>query len=310
MINLSHQHGPVLINYLSGTTSQCLVISPFINCDTLAKLLENSSNVIIVTSWRADHLVQGVSSLDLYPLSKEKGWKLYIHNRIHAKIYSMSLSSCYLGSANCTENALFDPNGNIECMMYCPELSTYDRHELNRLLHESKLVDDRVYDTFVKWYEKLDKINISHECGPDLEEIDTFSIFNLPATDNPELLWDYQKTESADRNDRVEHDFAIFGPVIPCNSREVFMQTISDIFFKSPFVMKALEQITDEGISFGAMSAWIQNNCADVPVPYRKDIKVLVHNLFCWVEMLAPEKYRILVPGKHSQVLFKINDSP
>lgn len=306
MINIDSTYGDELEAYFSSDSTYVLLISPFISIDALCRVIGGCVNASIITSWREDHLRSGYSTLETFPLCRERGWKLYMNNRIHAKIYSRSMTDCYIGSANCTNRALFDPEGNIEAMVFVPHMTAEDRIELYRLLSKSTLITEEIYESYKIWYESIEDQSTDEVVLPVITRNNPFTIMELPATDDPESLWRYYVDKKDGPNPTIEHDLAYFGPSDMIADHELFMTTVKERFFTDPFIQRASEQVTEDGISFGAMTGWIHDNCMDVPTPYRKDIKALVHNIFHWFESLDPDHYRICIPGRHSQVLFKL----
>lgn len=307
MINLHECYGETLQEYYSRPSNFFILISPFIGIDALERVLGDAANVTILTSWRMEHLVSGASTIDLYPLCKKRGWKLFINSRVHSKIYSDSLKSCYIGSANCTDRALFNPEGNFESLVYVPELTMEGRVQINELLCLSKLVNDEIYQVYRDLLSAIDKSNKTIPDEPDSSKFMSRYLTELPATDSPESLFTYVSQGSIEGlcQSALDHDVAFFGS-LNCNlTKDQYMKKVKTRFFENAFVKMALSNVTSEGISFGSMAAFIHDNCQDVPAPYRKDVKTTVHNLFCWTVTLNPDKYYIAIPGRHSECLFK-----
>ena len=63
--------------------------------------------------------------------------------------------------------------------------------------------------------------------------------------------------------------------------------------------------LEEKSLSFGAISSRLHNAILDDPIPYRKEVKVLVANLYSWFELM-PETFEVSRP-RHSQVIRKIN---
>ena len=296
--NVFNNFGYILEKYFSNDSEINLLICPFISISAVTRLLGNTRNVLIITSWRKDHLISGVSNLELYPLCNKMGWKLAINDRIHAKIYSSNLDSCYITSANCTEKALYCTEGNIECISYVDELDRNSRVELNKIILESIIVTDEIYDQFKFWLDKINQNQIECEGPPAVDS--SFYINKLPATDNPYLIIDRQRGccfEDVDLVQRIDHDIALFDSH---NSKEICISDLSKNFFNNRFIQEIEGEITECGISFGKLSSLIHNLCVDVPSPYRRDVKTLTHNVMSWFCILNPDNYYIDVPGRHS----------
>lgn len=305
--NLFKSIGPILEQYLSNDSNLNLLISPFISIDAVEKLLKKSNNVVIITSWRKDHLISGVSTIELYPLCERMGWKLAINDKLHAKIYSSDLTDCYITSANCTNKALYDAEGNIECISYVDNISAESRIEINRIILESTIVTKELYEKYKEWLNKLDDVSLDDVPDPPSPIKSDLYIHHLPATDNPHYLKRRLDGESfeAELMKRIDHDISLFGTLKSYEYPEDYLDCVDKTFFKHPFIKEISKNITNEGLSFGKLSTLIHNLCMDVPCPYRKDIKTAVHNIMSWFCTLRPDEYYVTVPGRHSEVLFR-----
>ena len=301
--NESQKYGPVIQQYLSSGSGVAYIISPFISIHTLQKILGSSKNAIIVTSWKREHLSAGVSSIDLYPVCKTNGWVLYINSSLHAKIYSNSLESCYIGSANCTDKALFLADGNIECLNLKKDLDISERCEINRILLKSTLVDDEVYELYKEWTGKIESEKQNDVIEPDISSMKNYPLLQLPATDDPTILYDYLNAPEKYHKlkNKIEHDLALFSPLTYCPKDE-FFECCKQNFFESRFIKAVDEIVGENGASFGEVSEKIHDMCTDRPKPHRKDVKPFVHNLFQWFVELEPDIYEIYVP-RHSEIL-------
>lgn len=299
-----------LKDYINGCTGTVYVIVPFISNNVLEKLLDDvvDNEVCIVTSWRADHLATGVSSLELYPLCKTKGWTLFVNPNIHCKIYSDSFNSCFISSANCTNRALIDIGGNIESCVVINELDVGNRVELNKLVYESTRVDDRIFDQYEEWFKTIEKKPLDELSEPKIADVTPFYVSQLPAIDCPDSLWEYVCTGKTNGLEvgKIEHDLAIYSSnPFGFTDKESFLDDIRKKFLSHPFIRSLDKEITYSGIRFGQFKIIVQNNCSDVPLPYRKDLSNLAHNLYEWFVGLFPDIYYWDVPGSHSQVLHR-----
>lgn len=304
--------GETLRDYFDQCDTSIFIVSPFISNDVIETIVSSSktNKISIVTSWRSDHLKSGVSSLDLYNITKKHGWTLYINSKIHAKIFSKSFDSCYMGSFNCTRKALFETNGNIECIKYIDKMSVGNRVELNKIISSSTLVDDRIFEQYQDWFSEIASSFKDVISEPNIRDLTPFYIFQLPAMKSPSILWDYINNPELfiGQEGKIEHDLALYSSLEKKETKEEFMEDIRKIFFAHPFIVKIDSEIKKEGTRFGYFKEFIQRICVDVPVPYRKDLTELVQNLYSWFSELNPKKYKTNVPGRHSQVIYKTID--
>ena len=302
LTNLKKPYGGVLKDYFLSA-SPAFVIAPFINIDALERILSPDTEAIIITSWREDHLLSGYSSLQLYEVCSKHGWTLFVNDSLHAKLYSNSMKDCYLGSANVTNAALFSDKGNVECMAYISDIGVSGRIEINTLISNSILIDDRVFSQYQRWFDQITELPENAETIPlDIHDISPYYISQLPATDDPFYLRHcFNNLDNCDYAE--EHDLAIYGMFDYKKSNGEFIEVLSKNFFNHPFISLFKERVLDGQIYFGEAKEWIQANCANIPVPHRKDLTELVHNLFHWFVDLDPEHYLISIPGNHSECL-------
>lgn len=293
--------------YFNQSSDSVYIISPFISENLLCSLLSEikGKKIIIITSWRKDYLLTGVSSLGLFKKCQLNNWTLYVNDNIHAKLYICDLKSAYVGSANCTEHGLLDKiNSNLECTTFVNELSFTDRSQISKIILSSVLVTDDIYNTYLEWMKN--KTIKSPLPIDDIYLNSKFFTSQLPATKSPEELWQmYQNplnfNEESQR--RAEHDMALFIESDGINSFEELVKTSKNNITSNTFIKSFLNNF-DKEVYFGEATAWIHSNCEDDPAPYRKDVKQLVSNLFNWVCTLYDE-YEITIPGKKSQCLKK-----
>ncbi|AMH94609.1 hypothetical protein AR505_0888 [methanogenic archaeon ISO4-H5] len=307
----SHDIGLRLTEYFKDCDEPIYIISPFIEISALEKILQNveTSEISIVTTWKLSDIKSGISTLDLYPLCKQKGWTLYINNLIHAKIYSKSFKNCFLGSMNCTNKALFNPLGNIECVYYMNMMNVGNRIELNKIIAESILVNETIYQQYLNKIEQIETGGIPED-DFELNDLSPYYVFQLPTVKDPHELWEYiqnPKYFTDEDASYCEHDLAIYtSGTMEYASESEFINDLKDHFLSHPFIKKIDSKITYEGMRFGAYKELVRDICADVPVPFAKDLTRFIQNLYGWFTIIFPEFYYIDIPGSHSQCLHKV----
>lgn len=296
--------------FLAGASDHAYILAPFIQEEALAEVLPSELPVTVVTSWRGDHLRSGASSLAAYDVCRRHGKApFYIHPHIHLKVYARDLTrasgSLLLGSANITAPGLglVPDDANREVLMVAEELSIPDRVEIQRVIAESRLVDDAIHRELKKWLEQC-----GHAEGnrlppmPSVESGDrrAFLVTDLPLTDSPKRLWELA-VGRADKvqwweDDGVVHDLALFGGNL-LGSEGEFMEGTRKRFRSHPFVSGFLDQIDSDGMYFGRIKEWIQRNCEDVPTPRRRELTATVQALLRWVVELEPQEFEMARPG-------------
>ena len=301
----------VLSDYLNRSGGIVYAISPFIDPEVLARCMADrvGTDVIIVSSWRPSFLVQGVSTLELFPLCRERGWTLLVNDRLHAKFYSHSLESAWMGSANVTRSGLgLAEEANLEAMSFIEPLSRAARVWVHRLVSRSRLVTEDLYELLRDWLETQPS-PAELELGPpplrDEKSPDPFLTNQLPSVKSPQLLWEVlvapTRPHSSELVVAAEHDIGIF-EVEEVNDQAEFSDALSRQFFAHPFVTALAQRVDSDGARFGKVKEWIQDTCTDVPVPYRRELTENTQALYNWFVDLAPDVYEVVQP-RHTQIL-------
>lgn len=306
--------GPALSERLAKEGGLRLIIAPFIQSDTLARLIADTiptKGLKVITRWRPEDIVAGVSDIEVFNVLAREGVPLYINDRIHLKLFVSGSNTCFVGSANITETGLgYSRSYNIEAGSWV-ELGLGDWLEIYRIINSSRLVDDTVYATALEYRDRYRQPiqSLPPIALPELPEKD-FTLNALPATNNPQILFDYcygnDKVDHAPDDDnlaRIYHDLVLYG-VGPSVSEALFMEALKQRFCDHPFVSAVVKYIQERrSLRFGEMNAWIHANCTDVPLPYRWEVKSSTNILYNWLDFFIDEIYWE-IPGSHSQVIY------
>lgn len=308
-----------LNNQIEKSETLLTIIAPFIQLEALNDLLSVANNfkdLNIVTRWRAEDIISGVSDLEVYPYLKEKGINLFFHDKIHLKLYVFDSSSAFSSSANITKKGLGDTKDfNIEIGSLV-EINAKDWVQINKLLLESELVTDKIYES-AKLYLKENKR--TPPPLPKLVLVDPnaklFSFKSLPKTENPETLYEYYANPN-DIKDKAFiknciNDLTVYN-IKEDLKKEEFFKCLGESFTAQPFIKATVSFIKTKceerknerknGVRFGEMAQWLQDNCSDSPMPYRSEIKTDTRMLYNWLQYLCPNiiwhKYN------HSQIIY------
>tara|TARA_B100001142_G_scaffold321629_1_gene368612 strand:- start:690 stop:1643 length:954 start_codon:yes stop_codon:yes gene_type:complete len=300
-----------LKKYLNNKSKRTIIICPFITNSTLDEILENHNNgdVVIVTSWRIDHLKNGVSNIELYNLTVKRKWHLYINNLLHLKLYSNDLEDGWIGSANITSKALMDnKDSNIEGLMRIDRLKRNDRILIEGLFINSTFVTEKIYQKYKKYMEGIEismPVISDSLMIDDLKNENDFLITKLPLIESPSRLYELfvnlvEPNDSAEYEDLI-HDCGLYG-ISDYADKDDFINQLSMKFFEQPFILKFLSRISYEEMRFGAIKEWLQNECTTMPTPHRKELTYITQNLIKWITELNPDKYEIIRP-KYSEII-------
>ena len=301
----------------SGTKKTAYVIAPYIKSDILEKLLENvDTPIIVITSWRPEDLIHGSSDVEVYKICQKIGAKLYIHNNIHLKMYSIDLDDAILSTANISRRGLgIDVDSpSVECATMINNLSNNDRMYLAYIRNDAVLVNDDMYSWVKIWLLKQDAIHAIVDVNDILDMMNnknSFLISALPMSRSvDEFMRCYHDIENNNIIEDVEvrncafHDIANYS--IPKKlSVDDLRIYLKNSFFNHSFIMK-IDDFIKDGEHFGAIKSWIHDNCVDVPIPSRRELTSNVQVLLDWFVNLGDGMYVVDVPGRHSQRIYKI----
>jgi hypothetical protein len=279
---------------IASETRLLLVISPFIKCEPLGHLIDTCRDIThlkVVVRWTGKDLLSGASDVGIYPLLTERGIQLFFHPAIHLKLFVFDGGRAFHTSGNITQRGLgLAPTPNIE--VGCDvRLSTDDWKSLYRLLAESSLVDQEVFE-IAKAY--VDKHSHKVKTFPPIEltsgEKDkkkAFSRLSLPASNGPTELFSFYcgrlSTASPDTIASCMHDLILYD--VPEGLSELeFFERLGQSFRHQPFIRAVTELLRKEkSARFGLVTEWLQRNCSDKPMPYRFELKDSVRKLYEWL---------------------------
>ena len=302
-------------NYLTqaGTDKQIFLYVPYIKTSALEKLIDGIENKItIITNWSRKNLRSSSSDLTLYQFCKERKITLYNNEKIHLKVYSVNLENMILATGNISQHGLMQ-GGNVEMATFIEKISIKDRLFLEQIRSESTRINDEFYEERAKYLQENPPISPEEEPLTTPEPItkDEFLISALPMTRDISILkraYDRLNQGLSPNNDQeisdcVYHDLSNYGIKLG-HSQDEFLYLLKEKFFAHPFIQRIDQFLTPSG-QFGQIKQWVQENCTDVPIPSRRELTGNVQVLFEWFEKLGDGKYKMDVPGEHSQRLCK-----
>ena len=290
-----------------------IAICPYIRADALRQVLqmcEAPENLQVICRWDANSLLSGVTEPEIFNILSEVGAKLYIHPRIHLKLFVLSRNRAIHSSGNLTLKGLgLSPVSNIEVAAEVA-LAAQDWRKIYAVLEQSLRVDEQIYEQAIKFMADNPKTMLNvRRFEPVVTADKKFSITALPLCATPEILINLSERLSqgvADMDDQlihaVVHDQSLFafGDAIPA---EMALEQIRIAFKQQPFIIAFVAFLRNEGSArFGLVTDWIHRNCSDKPRPYRKDLKEIIRNLYNWLAFYYDE-ISWDVPGERSMVI-------
>ena len=109
-----------VLSLLASARREVVLVAPFIKEAVVRRLLARiGPDVVlrIVTRWRVDEVVAGVSDPSVWPLVRDWGGNMYLLGNLHAKVFIVD-DAALVGSANLTGAALAGAErGNLEVLV-------------------------------------------------------------------------------------------------------------------------------------------------------------------------------------------------
>lgn len=262
----------------------------------LVEAVPDVTQLRVITRWNAGDIATGVSDLEIYPYLKARGVKLYLHTSIHLKLFVLDENVAFTASGNitCRGLGLLDSHCNVELGCEVP-LALADWLNISQILEDSTAVDDAIFRKAKEYQAALPKQETSL---PELQLIPavqkTFSWLSLPASKNPEVLFEFY--EALNTNMAPSKDVAVFMHDlilyrIPQGlERGPFLEMLRSHFLEHPFILAVVELLKKEkSARFGLVNSWLQQNCSDKPAPYRWELQATTRCLYHWLAYFIPE---------------------
>lgn len=291
-----------LIEALLKSDQPVDLCSAFLRSEALDSLLPKIRNFIggrILARWQLGDLQAGASDLYSYVVAKKLGFKFFIRQDFHGKVFSVPHIGILIGSANATLAGFgMKLDSNTEVCTLVPH-SESNSIFINSLFNEAIEIEDTL---FAEINEALLNMPLSEKDGANWPKdlmvkllpkqlayrfLTSECLVSVPLIDDAGLLFISN-----------EHDQKLLGIHDMQPSRHVAIQ-----MFKALKVHRWLvEKLSQAGgeMYFGAATAELHNALLDDPVAYRRDVKILLQNLLAWYEIL-PECGVVIDRPNHSQ---------
>jgi hypothetical protein len=273
------------------------IVSPFITASALERLLDEATgtdDLDVVCRWSRKDIATGIADLSLYAFLKARQIPLYIHERIHLKLYVCTNGTGFVTSGNATNKGLgYAERPNLE--MGCKtQLSTSDFVNLYSILNESIPVTDDIYAQILEYQKANQKTDADKlpplELGGDIN--DELSINSLPATPAPSKLlqWHAAPTEiPPEWAAAYAHDLCTYN-MGPFTTDVEARKSLKHEFTSNELITQIIDEVRAAGSApFGQVKQWIQQHCSTKPRPYRWELTEQTAVLYNWLEELIPE---------------------
>jgi hypothetical protein len=288
------------------------IFSPFIQKQAFEKVIPSSSvETVVVTRWRQADLISGVSDPELFELCRDNGYTLKIHSRLHAKIYSWDLYDGLVGSSNLTKNGMgLSEVPNIEVLVGPTELPVETQLKLRKAEKDAQLVTREDYEKAVEAIETTETVEPNYN-AIDVGQAPEFLVSHLPMTEDPDLLISVLAGDhsmrladlSPEQQRCVLHDISTYSLDNFRGKPEIEVRDgLRECFVGHKFIEMIVDEM-DPCVYFGEMKALVQERCADVPTPSRRELTGNIQVLYSWFPELYPDRFVHDIPGRRSERL-------
>lgn len=292
--------------------SQIILISAFAKRDALVQLGEfiDSSNLVsLLVRWQPGDLVTGVSDVAAYYAAKERGWRFFMRQDLHAKVYSLGAKEIFVGSANLTGAGFsLSMRGNEEAVVRV-QSSPEGREFVGRLFRGATEMTDVLAAEIGLWVEQREKdrgrtvtpqFPVSIERKIQLDEVPTELLVSECFLSDADGL----VRGEVSLTDAEHHDLSILGLSYD-QCAQMGQGELGTALNRARVVRWLVGQLTaaqGNELYFGRVSVLLHDAIMDDPKPYRRDVKELVSNLFSWISFAQPSGLHVDRPTYSQRV--------
>lgn len=290
------------------------LFSAYLKVDELEFINQTKTINRIIVRWEIRDLCMGVSDLGLYEYCLKNNITLFRNTRIHLKAFWNNEQDVFFGSANVTGRGIGEKGKfNYELNGIANSISFKDINYFNKLINESKYVDQNLFDLI---QEEVEKCKGKEVVYPEIlypeDSIDSFLISQLPMSENPEILFSiYDESKNFSLSDflNASHDIALYK--IPSGlDKNGFLKQLKSEFNEHPFIKEFKKTVKysnvgtnrESSMGFGQVKRWFADNTTTVPTPRAFELNGYVSILYNWICFFDHE-FNWSRPN-HSQVIF------
>lgn len=150
--------GDEIVRVLSTANTEVIIVAPFIGESAFSRLVDVLPSDIdsrVVTRWRPEDVLAGVSDLRILDIAKARGIPLFLRNDLHAKLY-VADNKCLVGSANVTETALgWRTPSNLELLVPVDREDLIIREFIDDLFRNPVLASDLHRDRLQRLFDDV-----------------------------------------------------------------------------------------------------------------------------------------------------------
>jgi hypothetical protein len=239
----------------------------------------------VLTRWRLDDLLSGASDLDAYPLSKRLGFAFYIRQDFHGKVFSIPLSGVIVGSANATLSGFgLQESANSEVCTLVPH-SESNQALLDEIFYGAVEITDALFKEISSAVRSA-TINTTERLDWPNELLDRLQ--------NPEFSGRLLLSECFVSRPVIDE----MGVLLSAHERDLRLLGIRGVNLNADTLRNAfkttrafrwlLHALKSSGgeLYFGSLTECLHRTLMDDPVPYRRDVKVVLQTLLHWCHLI------------------------
>jgi hypothetical protein len=295
-----------LFEALRGANASIWLTSAYITVPGIEPILDllgsNAMHVRVLARWDARDLVSGASDLEVYEIVSARGFEFFINQRLHGKCALIDDARLFIGSANLTASGLqLGIQGNLECgtMM---EPSEADCATVRELFADSVLVTPLLYLDIKSFIvpllsssEQRDIVFPAYIMEQLRGSVEGLWVRELPWTEGPQSL-------SQDDPD-ARHDLMLLNAVLGASPT---IEEFGALFETTRCCRWLTCQLRIHGgqLYFGEATELLHSALLEDPKPYRKDVKLLLRNLFGWSALALPHRFVVDAPRYSQRITF------
>lgn len=264
---------------IEGARENVILISAFLTADivdTLPSLANKDLNKILLIRGNQEDFLNGSSSLSCLEEALSLGWKIYINEYLHAKLYCVDWKEAIIGSSNFTNRGLSTSGiGNIELNSVI-SITENDKNLITQLLEDSFRIS---FNELNLMKEKLNDSKSDH----------------FQATGR----WDFEKQRPVKVlfPDDIFEEFS--NPLSEYNENLLTKTgyissdgSLKDAFTQSNeyrWLLNVLKSTSSGTSTFGYISSKLHDSMISNSRIYRKDIKKYLSDLVSWLNNVSTD---------------------
>jgi len=286
-----------LVKEISQANESILILSAFIKKPTIAELLSELKNtsvdITVVSRWRVNDLISGVSDIDVYEFVNAKRGRFLINNNMHFKMYVIDEKNLFIGSANMTQKGMgiAEDRNDESSIKLVP--TSLDVARLKMYILSCNEITDSNYLKMRKFICANKKISTANIDWPN-EVIESAPYSETHVLWVNDLLFSTPIQYVNKDEEYQTHDCTLLNLNIRENiyDKELLLKQIRKTLVWS-WLIVVMNNCESNYSKFGEITAKLHASLIDDPKPYRKTVKSFVSNMFEWIRYLKPEEIGI-----------------